>query len=97
MLMTVARERFGSPGVLTSAAFLGLTDMDALAFSMSRLAAETGLQRLAAQAMLVGILANTALKFSVVLGLGRGEFRRIAGLGLAAIGAAAGVGLWLLA
>jgi uncharacterized membrane protein (DUF4010 family) len=96
MLVTFVRDRFGAPGVLTSAAFLGLTDMDALTFSMSRLAADTGLLQLAAQAMLVGVVANTALKLTLVLGLGQGDFRRIAGLGLTLIGAAAGGGLWLL-
>ncbi len=96
MLMTYVRERFGSTGVLASAAFLGLTDLDALTLAMSRLPAEAGLLRLAAQGLVVGVLANTAFKLSAVLILGRGEYRRIAGLGLTAIGAAAGFGLWLL-
>jgi hypothetical protein len=48
-----------------------------------------------ARAIAIGILSNTVLKLALVLSLGRGEFRRIAGLGLAALGVATGVGLWL--
>jgi hypothetical protein len=50
---------------------------------------------LGAQAIAIGVLSNTVLKLAVALFLGRGEFRRIAGLGLVALAAASGVGLLL--
>jgi hypothetical protein len=50
---------------------------------------------LGAKAIAIGILSNTVLKLAFVLFLGRGEFRKIAGLGLVALGVASGVGLWL--
>jgi uncharacterized membrane protein (DUF4010 family) len=88
------RQRWGTPGVYATAAALGLTDVDALTVSMSRheaaLAAIT-----AARAIAIGILSNTALKFAVVVVLGRSTFRRRAVIGLAALAAASVAGLLL--
>ena len=53
------RGWFGSPGVLLSAAGLGLTDMDALTYAMTRLAADGAGAATAARALAVGVLANT--------------------------------------
>jgi uncharacterized membrane protein (DUF4010 family) len=74
---------------------LGLTDVDALTYSMTQLASGAGAAGLGAQGIAVGILSNTVLKLAIALFLGRGEFRAVAGLGLAALGAASCVGLWL--
>lgn len=95
MAMAFIRDRFGAPGVLASSALLGLTDMDALTLSMSRLANEPAMLRLAAQAMAVGVLSNTILKLGVVVTIGAADFRRRAGLGLLALAVASGLGLWL--
>ncbi len=75
--------QFGSTGVLVTAGFLGFTDVDTLIFTMSKqseLAPYFG-----AQALAVGIIANTLLKLVIALVIGRGRFRRIASLGLIAI------------
>jgi hypothetical protein len=81
--------------VLGSAAVLGLTDTDALTYSMSRLGS-AGAAPLAARAIAVGILANTALKLMLVLSLGSPAFRRAAAPGLLALGAAVATGLALV-
>lgn len=86
---------FGAAGVYGTAFVLGLTDMDALTFSMARLGRESGDALLAARAIGVGLLANTALKLTLALALGAPTLRRVAGLGLLALGAAGGVGLLL--
>ena len=86
---------WGSAGVLTSAAILGLTDMDALTYSMSRLGS-TGAAPLAARAIAVGLLANTVLKLSLVIALGSPGFRRAAAPGLVALGVAVAAGLALV-
>jgi uncharacterized membrane protein (DUF4010 family) len=78
---------WGAQGVLTSAAVLGLTDMDALTYSMARLGA-AGDAALAARAIAVGLLANTLLKLALILALGAPRFRRAAAPGLLALGAA---------
>jgi uncharacterized membrane protein (DUF4010 family) len=95
MVMAFVREQFGAPGVLASAAFLGLTDMDALTLSMSRLASEQQMLHLAATAIAVGVLANSLLKSAVVIALGAGDFRRRAGLALGSLVVASLAGLWL--
>lgn len=95
MVMVAVRQRFGHIGVLASAGLLGLTDMDALTLSMTRLAAEPDLVELAALAMALGVLANTALKLTVALALGDAHFRRAAGGGLLLLGLAGGLGVWL--
>ena len=95
LLLPAIQRIWGSAGVVGSAAVLGLTDMDALTYSMSRLGS-TGAARLAARAIAVGILANTALKLVLVLSLGSPAFRRAAGPGLFALGAATAAGLALV-
>ena len=85
----------GRCGVVASGAVLGLTDVDALTISMSRAAAIEGAS-VAARAIAVGILSNTALKLSIVLIVGRGTFRGLAATGLLAMALAFGVGIWLL-
>ena len=91
----ISRDTFGNVGVLTSAFLLGLTDMDALTFSMARLGATDDSVALAARAIAVGMLANTALKATLALVLGHRDLRRVAGGGLLALGLAGALGLWL--
>jgi len=94
-LMVFVRDRFGAAGVLTSASLLGLTDMDALTLSMSGLAAEPAMLLVAAEALAIGVLANTLLKLAVVLTIGVGDFRRRAGGRLLGLAVASVVGLWI--
>ena len=95
MLMAFVNQQFGQRGILTSAAILGFTDMDALTLSMSHLAAAPDQLGLAATAMAVGVLSNTVLKLGVVIAVGAGEFRWRTGLWLAALAVASVAGLWL--
>ncbi len=96
VLIAVAwvRLHFGSSGVLTSAALLGLTDTDALTLSMIRLAAVPNMLALAARAIAVAVLANGVLKLILTLVFGAPTFRRVASVGLIALIAASGLGLW---
>ena len=91
-LMHWVEPRFGAEGVFISAALVGLTDADALTFSMTALGRDASLVPVAARALGIGALSNTLFKLAVAAVLGRGFFRRVAlaGLGtLAAAGAAA--------
>ncbi|AMW06325.1 MgtC/SapB family protein [Gemmatimonas phototrophica] len=83
----------GDTGVIASATLLGLTDMDALTLSMTRYGAEPATQQIAAAAIGVGVLSNTALKAALVLGIGAPRFRLRAagGLGVLALGSAVGL------
>lgn len=95
MAIDVVRTRWGTAGIFASSAFLGLTDVDALTLSMSRYGAETGAALEAAQAITIGMFANTILKLALATGLGSGSFRRVALPGLVILGGALGVGFWL--
>ena len=90
------RGRFGQAGILGSAAVLGLVDMDALTVSMSQLTQTGTAAELAARAIVVGILANTVVKLTIALVIGRGVYRVITAIGLVLIGAALAVGLSVL-
>jgi uncharacterized membrane protein (DUF4010 family) len=93
LLAVPAVQHFwGAAGVLGSAALLGLTDMDALTYSMARLGSEESAP-LAARAIAVGILSNTMLKLALVLGLGSPAFRKAAAPALLALAAAVVAGL----
>jgi uncharacterized membrane protein (DUF4010 family) len=95
MVVFVAREWWGSSGVITSAAILGLTDVDALTASMARSVARTVSPAVAATAIAVGVLANTAMKLGLALFLGNRTFRLIAGGALALMLAALAAALAL--
>ena len=79
------RRTFGDPGLLASGAVLGLTDVDALTISMARSGASGVSRGVAAQAIAIGIMANCGLKLSLALAFGTSEYRRVAGLTLAAM------------
>lgn len=82
-----AQAWFGRAGLFASAAALGLTDVDALTVTMARGEAARADLAQAARAIVVGILANTMLKASIALVVGRGPFRWVAGGTLTAIAA----------
>jgi uncharacterized membrane protein (DUF4010 family) len=79
MAVYVARDVWGQSGVLTSAAVLGLTDVDALTVSMAREIGMSGSPEVAATGIAVGVLTNTAMKLGLALAFGAGSFRLIAG------------------
>ncbi len=95
LMLELARARFGELGVLGGAALAGLTDMDALTLSMSRLAAEGEPADTAAAALLIGVLANTALKAGLAVAFGSRRYRRWVGLSFLAIGVI-GMASWFL-
>jgi uncharacterized membrane protein (DUF4010 family) len=83
MIVYLLRDVWGESGVLTSAAVLGLTDVDALTLSMTRGAAFTLSPGIAATAIAIGVLANTGMKLALALFLGSRTFRIITGGSLA--------------
>jgi uncharacterized membrane protein (DUF4010 family) len=82
------RDVWGDVGVLVSGAALGLTDVDALTIAMARGASAGIPLEVAARAVVTGILANTALKLVLALVIGGARFKRVVGMGVAAIGLA---------
>ena len=90
------RGAFGAQGVLWSAALLGLTDMDALTFSMGKLGGDPQQVAVAARALGVGLLSNTLLKAAIALLLGAGAVRRFAVAALLVVAASSGLVLLVL-
>jgi uncharacterized membrane protein (DUF4010 family) len=79
ILVHLMERTLGTTGLFGTAAVLGLTDVDALTASMARgLAHSAGLD-IAAAAIGVGVLANTALKLAVSLALGSPTYRAVTG------------------
>jgi uncharacterized membrane protein (DUF4010 family) len=95
MAVYLARDFWGAAGTLGSAAILGLTDVDALTLSMARGLAPMSSPSLAATAIAVGVLANTAMKLGLALLFGNRMFRIIAGGALSLMLAALGIVLAL--
>jgi uncharacterized membrane protein (DUF4010 family) len=84
----------GEPGVLASAGLLGLTDMDALTLSMTRLASDVSQIHVAALAIAVGIVANTLLKLTMAVIFGSTAFRARSSAALVTLGLASMAALW---
>ena len=91
----VVQSVWGRSGVLTTAAILGLTDVDALTVSMARGVAPATSLETAALAIAVGILTNTVLKAGVALVFGGRRFgAAVAGtLAASAVAAVAAIAL----
>lgn len=95
IVIAFMQQRIGNTGVLASATLLGLTDMDALTVSMTRLGADASLTRIAAEAIGIGVLSNTLLKLTLALVTGTQTYRMRVALMLGAMAIASCVGLWL--
>lgn len=85
IVVALADARFGAAGLFGSAALLGLTDVDALTVSMAARANGGDEVRLAAAALVLGILSNTLFKAGLAVVIGRGVYRIFAGAGLVAM------------
>jgi uncharacterized membrane protein (DUF4010 family) len=95
IIMPLANATWGDTGVLTSAAIVGITDMDALTLAMAKLGSSPESLALAAHGIGIGLLASTLLRLGIAMTVGAGPFRRKVGVGLAALAAAVGLGIWL--
>jgi uncharacterized membrane protein (DUF4010 family) len=96
LVIPLVERLWGSGGVLGSAAILGLTDLDALTYTMARLGETSGDTALAARAIGVGLAANTLAKLGLAMVLGAAPFRRRAAPALSALalGVLAGLVFW---
>jgi uncharacterized membrane protein (DUF4010 family) len=93
-VVDAARRWYGTAGVFTSAAGLGVTDVDALTVTMARSVAPALGIETAARALVVGILANTILKAAIAIAIGRAGFRVLCGGVLAVTAAWLAASLW---
>ena len=90
-----ANTAYGNLGVLVSGAVVGFADVDALLLSMAHTESSVTTD-VAARAIAIGILSNTVLKAILAAVLGRARFRQLTVAGLAVMGIALGLSLWLI-
>lgn len=81
------QQRFGTHGLLSSAMLVGLTDVDALTYSMIRFGGTAMVPHMAAKALALGVLSNTLFKWAIAATLGQGRFRSVVTSSLLAISA----------
>jgi uncharacterized membrane protein (DUF4010 family) len=84
-VILAVQARWGSQALVATSAFVGLTDLDALTLSLARGAAAASDLRPVALSLVAGIVANTLLKLSVAVVVGRGLFRAVTLAALAAM------------
>ena len=80
--VALADQYLGAQGLYGTAALLGLSDVDALTLSMTKLVGAGTPLDVVGRALTIGILANTLVKLAIAVSLGRGAFRVLTGTGL---------------
>jgi uncharacterized membrane protein (DUF4010 family) len=97
LLVAAAREHFGDSGLYIAAAISGLTDMDAITLSTSRLVSTASLDTSTAWRMIiVAGMANMLFKAGLVLVLGARSFIKpvLLGMAISLLGGLALLALW---
>lgn len=84
-LVQFCNERFGDQGTYLAGAISGITDVDAITLSMAKMSIGTVQSDLAINTILIAALANTLVKFLIVMILGSGQLRMSASVGFAVI------------
>jgi len=100
VIVTLAQEYLGNAGVYIAAMLTGLTGVDPITLSVGRLADQGALAAtVAASAIVIATVMNTAAKVGIVMMVGSSELRRqiIWSLGAVVLVGAAAVGVLLLA
>lgn len=99
VIVTLAQEYLGNAGVYIAAMLTGLTGVDPITLSVGRLADQGALvATVAASAIVIATVMNTAAKVGIVMAVGSSELRRqiIWSLGAVVLVGAAAVGVLLL-
>jgi uncharacterized membrane protein (DUF4010 family) len=92
-----AQTAFGNLGMYLSSFMAGLLDVDAISFTMSRMASQGGVDAAtAANAVLLAALANTLLKGGMSIALGSPSLRRVMAPGTLLMLAAGTLAAWLV-
>ncbi|MEO8681576.1 MAG: MgtC/SapB family protein [Vicinamibacterales bacterium] len=85
----------GESGLMAGGFVLGLTDVDALTLSMTRITSTGASIDIACRAILVGVIANSLMKAAIALAIGERRFAWQTAVPLAAMAAAGGAMLLL--
>lgn len=95
LLVSYTNEYFGQRGMYISSIIAGLTDIDAITISVSKLAGSSLSLNVAQNAIILATISNTVIKIGISLWAGSKELRKMIAIGYGAIFAAA-LGAFLL-
>ena len=95
LLVSYTNEYFGQRGMYISSIIAGLTDIDAITISVSKLAGGSIPLGVAQNAIILATISNTVIKIGISLWAGSNELRKMIAIGYGAIFAAA-IGAFLL-
>lgn len=84
-VVAYASEFFGEGGIYVTSAIAGLSDVDAITISVSKLAEQTISAASAQNAILIATLANTIVKFGISVSAGSKELRKYLAIGYGVI------------
>src|SRR5690606_14645855 len=96
LLVSYTNEYFGSSGIFISSAIAGLTDIDAITISVSKLAGESLTIPVAHNAILLATISNTIIKIGIALWTGSKALRKYIYIGYGCILLAAIISLVIL-
>jgi len=96
LVMRYAGEQSGSGGILLTSALAGLTDIDAIVISVSKLSLNVISVKTAQYAILIGLVSNTLVKLSIGLWAGSSSLKRNLLFGYGATVIAAAIGILIL-
>src|SRR5690606_859094 len=96
LLVSYTNEYFGSSGIFISSTIAGLTDIDAITISVSKLAGDSLSIPVAQNAILLATISNTIVKIGIALWAGSKELRKYIYIGYGCIFLAALIAFALL-
>jgi len=95
-LVSYANQLYGAKGIFLSSAIAGLTDIDAITISVSKLAVDAVSLLTAQNAILLATMCNTIVKMGIALWAGSRDLRKYVLIGYGFIFAAALIGFVIL-
>lgn len=96
LVVSYANDRFGQSGLLISSAIAGLSDIDAITISVSKLAGNSVDNAIALNAILIATLSNTLVKMGIGFWAGSSELKKYLLLGYGTIFVAGVIGFVIL-
>jgi len=92
-LTKVLQERIGEVGIYLTAALSGITDVDAITLSLSRLAEDPAMLKVATLGVMIAATVNTVVKWGMTVAIAGGAMSRYVGLGFGLMLFAGAVGI----
>lgn len=96
LVVSYSNDIFGASGIFLSSAIAGLSDIDAITISVSKLAGDTINLDLASKSVLIATISNTLVKMGIGIWAGSPSLRKLLYIGYGAVFVAALIAFLLL-